>query len=1055
MIGTLSQLSKSGMTWHDVLRTLDLLSELALVLTQNKTSLDHPTPGGSSQALHRLVRSCFALVTSALNTTATSVAHDNQSEVPGEVPWMAAVTKLVQIIAPALAALATCGEAESSDALSVLHIPFLGIFMRLEPLNGTAALQYKTNEDVCLEILKSLDIFSQMNIIGGIAQLLANNGHLAPNQAQSEVEASAATALCATILKPNKVVNRQEEILNLLAAAVKQDAFLGPFIDVQHKSRSKSATGRFQGKKSKAEEELEAAGEKDEDGGEEAHDALRNDTCMNLLMRILSLFSHYHTLHSETPQDEHLPDGDSAKCYTLLLELLSGNVLACVLAGINESTFVECLLRLLGDSSPSIQHKGLEILLDRLRQALPTTEHTLDEDAAAQRLRDLRDPRKKLSYYDLVALKAKPLVTKRSFALFSPMLRIASSTFTALKSIHHATLATLLQLSVACMEEVVRIVGFGGSVRAELALLAGSTADANLTRAFGQKRAVGELHQFLDFLLSSIRSFLKSIRDEQTTHAGALQPHCLLGSLLAAIGTVALTCGNAFMSDHANVVLQRLAETCHTLMKHSPSAYVCSPEGSVVRRAALRSLARCLPTTWLMVHPFVPELLSFACWAPNIDDDVTANLSMNVVDALRGLLEPRVLLEAAAGILGASESIVAAQHQISSLVPELAFITSLTHHLPTFFGLVQSLVSGMSKPELGALPLLTSGGTADSNMWIAALSILAGTTSSSVGQLPNQEIRLTVFRTYESFFLKFKEKHCSRFLATLVQWAFASGDETTQVNTATKTGASKKRRLERSNASSAGSSDEQSGSDEDDTSAIISSVSLRRWIMLLGLYKHLLDKLGGIMSFSFSLFLKPTVSILTRFNGGGRSKQQHSLLVPMVLDAALSVIGAMSKAQNDSRDPTSTLPEENFFARPDVFNGLAPALIQQLGNTSHLTSPSDSSLGYAFQVSRTLIPAIRNFFKTLDSTKLYSKTQQELLRQLRSNESAVRKATLQAFRAIYEDGGDMLASMAMAEVLPAIVEATEDSNDAVVEEARLLCNELSSITGQDVLHAMA
>ena len=67
----------------------------------------------------------------------------------------------------------------------------------------------------------------------------------------------------------------------------------------------------------------------------------------------------------------------------------------------------------------------------------------------------------------------------------------------------------------------------------------------------------------------------------------------------------------------------------------------------------------------------------------------------------------------------------------------------------------------------------------------------------------------------------------------------------------------------------------------------------------------------------------------------------------------------------------------------------------------------------------------------------------------------MRQATLAAFRGIYKDGGDMLASMAMAEILPSVVEATEDSSDAVVEEARLLCNELSAITGQDVLHAMS
>lgn len=219
------------------------------------------------------------------------------------------------------------------------------------------------------------------------------------------------------------------------------------------------------------------------------------------------------------------------------------------------------------------------------------------------------------------------------------------------------------------------------------------------------------------------------------------------------------------------------------------------------------------------------------------------------------------------------------------------------------------------------------------------------------------------------------------------------------------------------------------------------------------------------MGFSFPLFLGPVVAILTRFNthGGRGRRAKSSALIPAVLDAALRTVLLMARAQVENEAPatssSATNPvisrDSNFFAQPDVFTALCPALIQQLSNTCCLASPADASLGYAYQVLHAVVPAIRAFFATLDSTKLYSRTQQELLKQLRSSDASVRRATLSTFRGIYADGGDLLASMAMAEVLPAIVEATEDSSDAVVEEARLLCNDLSTITGQDVLYAMS
>jgi hypothetical protein len=48
-----------------------------------------------------------------------------------------------------------------------------------------------------------------------------------------------------------------------------------------------------------------------------------------------------------------------------------------------------------------------------------------------------------------------------------------------------------------------------------------------------------------------------------------------------------------------------------------------------------------------------------------------------------------------------------------------------------------------------------------------------------------------------------------------------------------------------------------------------------------------------------------------------------------------------------------------------------------------------------------------------------------------------------------------MVAVVMSEILTAVVEMTEDASDEVVEEARLLCKELSALSGQDVLHMMS
>ena len=124
-------------------------------------------------------------------------------------------------------------------------------------------------------------------------------------------------------------------------------------------------------------------------------------------------------------------------------------------------------------------------------------------------------------------------------------------------------------------------------------------------------------------------------------------------------------------------------------------------------------------------------------------------------------------------------------------------------------------------------------------------------------------------------------------------------------------------------------------------------------------------------------------------------------------------------------------------------------------------TPTDDDAAHAAGAARGtyvgahVLPAVRAFFLSLQSPRLWSVAQKEILRSLRHPDRRVRVAALAALRAIYTDGGAELAALILAEALPAIVEATEDTADDVVAAARDTCNALSAITGQDVLTAMA
>ena len=128
----------------------------------------------------------------------------------------------------------------------------------------------------------------------------------------------------------------------------------------------------------------------------------------------------------ETPSNDS-EDSEEHVQYVRLLQLLAGNTLACILAAINEPTFVECQRRLLSDRRVVMQQKGLETLLDRLHQSVPTSEFVLSVESVEEQRRAARDPKKKISAEDLLRLRARPLTTKRTATLLPRILTISGA----------------------------------------------------------------------------------------------------------------------------------------------------------------------------------------------------------------------------------------------------------------------------------------------------------------------------------------------------------------------------------------------------------------------------------------------------------------------------------------------------------------------------------------------------------------------------------------------------------------------------------------------------
>lgn len=415
----------------------------------------------------------------------------------------------------------------------------------------------------------------------------------------------------------------------------------------------------------------------------------------------------------------------------------------------------------------------------------------------------------------------------------------------------------------------------------------------------------------------------------------------------------------------------------------------------------------------------------------------------------------------------------------------------------------------MTKEEVATIPVLITGSAVDEsspattttasgestdtvsvvgkNFWLAALSSLAGAT------IPSSEAMGPVFDAYTAFFIKFKEKTCAQFWTKITDWAMSRPEG------GKKSGGQQGRLAKRHRSEDGGDAAEA----KDDTETTVDDAAgddvagygqkqIVVHFVYLNLYSHLLGKLRSIMNFSYPIVSNALVELLQRYNptpfvkfstaisGAGEKAKIAALLADggnvasdstggewilkrknllsytyVTASALMNTILLMSAAQIPE-DPTlaarTGVASDIFFAKVDVFNTFMPLIMSQLANTVVFECGEGA---FYKRAERCIVPAIRKYFACLDGPKLWSLAQKEIIKYLRHPKGSVRRAALLAMQLCYRDGGDVLCSHIMAEGLPAIVEMTEDNDKEVVEQARLLCGELSTITGQDVLHAMA
>ena len=530
-----------------------------------------------------------------------------------------------------------------------------------------------------------------------------------------------------------------------------------------------------------------------------------------------------------------------------------------------------------------------------------------------------------------------------------------------------------------------------------------------------------------------------------------------------------------------------------------------SPEAvGFLRKALLHSVHFSLPATWMMAHPFIPTFVSFATHNCNVLDHDTSETSANFLASLRAVLGDRGLLECVCSALinnsGASSNnnANAAASHTEIFVP----IAPLTHSMRLIFIFVERILNEMTKEEVATMPVLITGSGADEsgastsvsasaagkNFWLAALGALAGTGVA----VPSVEAMAPVFDAYTAFFIKFKEKTCAQFWTKITDWAVSTRSSASA--NASEASSKRRRTEDGDDAAAAADGNANAANGEDDG---YSRRQIAVHFVYLSLYNHLLYKLRSIMTFSFPIVSNVLVELLQRYNatpfvsfstavsgnekkmaalfGGSSSAADstggqwilrnkalagHIFAAASALMTSVQLMAAAQIPEDPSLAARTGVQHDVFFAKVDVFNTFMPLIIAQLANTHVFSYDSSigaesSSLGFFKRAERSVVPAVRRYFACLDSPKLWSLTQKELIKYLRHPRAAVRRAALLAMQLCYRDGGDVLCSHVMAEGLPAIVEMTEDSDKEVVEQARLLCGELSTITGTDVLHAMA
>ncbi|CBZ28001.1 conserved hypothetical protein [Leishmania mexicana MHOM/GT/2001/U1103] len=1045
----------------------------------------------------------------------TDAAERRQSELHFHVDTIAGLlraTAPLLKVPTAAAAAAVTARTSMVESSTYLHIPLVSLLTKLEPFDNKEALGFRSAREVCQEILSSFDIRTQVECLGQLMRLVADPAAQLSSSANAEEdgeEQQRVQHLFRRMVKPNQVINRQEAIMHLVNLTVKSDLFLEPFLALQRHARAsqpsraaerrrrqqqqrgKGSTGadRADGKESDADEEGEEQAEgkvQREDGG-----------CMELLVSALELFAHYHDLHETTRSGAASESADAdaeAEAYASLLELLAGNTLACVLAGINEPTFVVCQQRLLEDERAALRKIGLEVLLDRLHHSLPTLENVVSDEEMEAHRRRLRDPRQRLSLVDLVRIKARPLTTKRSIQLFPLLVAEIKSSLAqfhaAAQSANAAAeLLTTAQLGIAAVEELIRIVSSGGSLQSEKTLLNANRSkrvtEAALVKLFGNRSRVAAVHELVDLacntwmpLLTRCEMRLRSRPEQPGTDGGAYHSTAasysgaeenVLGCmtcLVTALATITQVMGTAFASTHCLHLLHTLVSAGVYQVLEMPGVVSRSEAGALLRHSTLSSMIRCFPACWQMAQPYLSSMLFLSTHLRNVTDAESHYLCAEILAVLEAVMEPQLLLDAGRtclqGLPYLNGAVVPAseQHRLANLAAEADASASEpgkakkgtvrvrqiraqvhTHSFAILFTCFERRVENMSKEELLHMRTLTEGTTPQQNFWLAAFQSLA-----SAPSVPSSEAVMPVLQAFTVFLLKFKAKHSVRLLRIVADWAFAE-------SSGGVAGASRKHAPGPGDSANNAAEEEHNGRGHDGAAQSISRVTLQSWVVFFALSNHLLGKLGSIFDFAFPILLPHVVTALRTYCAAtATASKAMDSLVALALEGALECMRNMALAQTPGPDHDYSIQADVYFAKADVFPSVMPALVHQLHNLHYL---ADSQRDYCFRVEHNVIPAIRAFMACLGSSKLQSRTQAEVVRALRHPSRHVRREALICLDGIYADGGDELASRLMAEMLPTVVELTEDRDDTVVEEARKLCNNLSHMTGQDVLYAMS